>query len=132
MLIEYGFERTDFVYEPGQFSIRGGIIDLFSYGNEKPYRIELFDEEVERIRTFDPLTQLSEQNLSKVTLIPNLNAQFTQDQKASLLEIIPEDTVLWIKTSNFYLTAYSIALNEPSNLQKKSAHWMLLKFRNIS
>ena len=53
VLVEYGFERTDFVYEPGQFSIRGGIVDLFSWGNELPYRIELFDDEVESIRTFD-------------------------------------------------------------------------------
>ncbi|MEL6390708.1 MAG: transcription-repair coupling factor, partial [Bacteroidota bacterium] len=52
VLVEYGFERVDFVYEPGQFSIRGGIVDIFSYGNEFPYRVELFDDEVESVRTF--------------------------------------------------------------------------------
>jgi len=55
VLAEYGFESTDFVYEPGQFSLRGGIIDIFSYGNDMPYRIELFDDIIERIRIFDPM-----------------------------------------------------------------------------
>ncbi|MEM9528660.1 MAG: transcription-repair coupling factor, partial [Bacteroidota bacterium] len=59
VLVEYGFKRQEFVYEPGQFSIRGGIVDIFSYGNEYPYRIELFDDEIESIRTFDPLEQRS-------------------------------------------------------------------------
>jgi len=57
-LLDFGFTREDFVFEPGQFSIRGGIVDIFSYGNDFPYRIELFDVEVENIRTFNPLTQL--------------------------------------------------------------------------
>ncbi len=97
VLIEYGFERTDFVYEPGQFSIRGGIVDLFSYGNELPYRIELFDDEVEHIKTFDPLTQLSQQQLSRVNIVPNLNTRFRQDQKVSLFQVLPKDTVIWIR-----------------------------------
>jgi len=101
VLIEYGFERMDFVYEPGQFSIRGGIIDLFSYGNELPYRIELFDDEVEKIKTFDPLTQLSRQELSRVAIVPNLNTRFRQDQKVSLLQILPGDTVIWVRDLQF-------------------------------
>ena len=63
LLVEYGFESVEYVYEPGQFSIRGGIVDIFSYGNEWPYRIELFDDEVESIRMFNPLTQLSMRNI---------------------------------------------------------------------
>ena len=101
VLVEYGFERTDFVYEPGQFSIRGGIVDLFSWGNELPYRIELFDDEVESIRAFDPLTQLSKQNIREVNIVPNLNTRFRQDQKVSLLDVLPSDTVLWIKDIQF-------------------------------
>ncbi len=97
VLVEYGFTRADFVYEPGQFSIRGGIIDIFSYGNEFPYRIELFDVEVESIRTFDPKTQLSKQNISAVSIIPNINTKFTQDQKVSLLQVLPPDTVVCVK-----------------------------------
>ena len=57
-LVEHGFTRTDFVYEPGQFAMRGGIVDIYSYGNEKPYRIELFGNEIASIRSFDPETQI--------------------------------------------------------------------------
>lgn len=103
VLVEYGFLRTDFVYEPGQFSIRGGIIDLFSYGNELPYRIELFDDEVESIRVFDPLTQLSQRNLASVSIVPNLNTRFRQDQKVSLLQILPPGAVIWIRDLQFLL-----------------------------
>jgi len=103
VLVEYGFERTDFVYEPGQFSVRGGIVDLYSYGNDLPYRIELFDDEVETIRVFDPLTQLSQRNLSSVSIVPNLNTRFRQDQKVSLFRILPENTVIWIKDFQFLL-----------------------------
>ena len=60
LFVMYGFERTDFVYEPGQFAIRGGILDIYSFGNEKPYRVELFGNDVDSIRIFDPETQLSE------------------------------------------------------------------------
>lgn len=103
VLVEYGFERTDFVYEPGQFSVRGGIIDLYSYGNDLPYRIELFDDEVETIRIFDPLTQLSQRSLSSVSIVPNLNTRFRQDQKVSLFRILPENTVIWVKDFQFLL-----------------------------
>ncbi len=97
VLIEYGFNRTDFVYEPGEFSIRGGIIDVFSFGNELPYRIELFDNEVESLRTFDPETQLSQRKISELTIIPNINEHFTQETTASLFEFLPEDTVFWFR-----------------------------------
>ncbi|MFN0016365.1 MAG: hypothetical protein ACKVU2_17630 [Saprospiraceae bacterium] len=103
ILVEYGFERTDFVYEPGQFSIRGGIVDLFSYGNEFPYRIELFDDEVESIRTFDPLTQLSKQAIGSVRIVPNLNTRFRNDQKVALFRVLPEGTVIWVRDFQFLL-----------------------------
>ncbi len=97
ILVEYGFERVDFVYEPGQFSIRGGIIDIFSYGNEYPYRVDLFDEEVESIRVFDPTSQLSQRNISKVSIIPNINTKFDQSEKVSLFKVLPENTAIWIR-----------------------------------
>jgi transcription-repair coupling factor (superfamily II helicase) len=99
MLVEYGFRREDFVYEPGQFSIRGGIVDIFSYGNDYPYRIELFDEDVESIRTFDPLTQLSVQNIGRVSIVPNINTKFSREQKVSLLGVLRPETVVWVKDS---------------------------------
>ncbi|TXB62858.1 transcription-repair coupling factor [Phaeodactylibacter luteus] len=97
VLVEYGFAREDFVYEPGQFSIRGGIIDIFSFGNEYPYRIELFDEEVESIRTFNPTTQLSVSNIGTVTIIPNINTRFSQEQKVSMLRILQPGSVVWAR-----------------------------------
>ncbi|MEO5948403.1 MAG: CarD family transcriptional regulator, partial [Chitinophagaceae bacterium] len=96
-LSDYGFERTDFVYEPGQFAIRGGILDIYSYGNEKPYRIELFGNDVDSIRIVDPETQLSERKLLQVTIIPNVDTQFTSEERISLFEFLPENTVVWLQ-----------------------------------
>lgn len=103
VLVEYGLVRTDFVYEPGQFSLRGGILDLFSFGNEYPYRVELFDAEVESIRTFDPLTQLSRQNIERLQIVPNWSTAHTREEKTPLLRVLPEDAVLWIEDVQFLL-----------------------------
>ena len=99
--IEHGFTKTDFVYEPGQFAIRGGILDIYSFGNEKPYRIELFGNEVDSIRIFDPETQLSERKLLQVNIIPNVETQFETGEKVSLLEFLPENTVVWMEDWEF-------------------------------
>lgn len=96
-LVNYGFERTDFVYEPGQFAVRGGILDIYSFGNEKPYRIELFGNDVDSIRIIDPETQLSERRLLQVTVIPNVETRFEDENKVSLLEFLPENTIIWIQ-----------------------------------
>jgi len=98
-LADYGFERTDFVYEPGQFAIRGGILDIYSFGNDKPYRIELFGNEVDSIRIVDPETQLSERRLLQVSIIPNIETQFTNQEKISLLNFLPENTIVWMQDS---------------------------------
>ncbi len=99
--IENGFTKTDFVYEPGQFAIRGGIIDIYSFGNEKPYRIELFGNDVDSIRIFDPETQLSERKLLQVNIIPNVETQFETGEKVSLIEFLPENTVVWMEDWEF-------------------------------
>lgn len=101
LLAENGFERTDFVFEPGQFSIRGGIIDIFSFGNNLPYRIELNDDEVESIRVFDPNTQISEKAIAQVTIIPNIQTQFGSEQKSSLFKSLPKNTVIWFKDAKY-------------------------------
>jgi transcription-repair coupling factor (superfamily II helicase) len=100
-LSRYGFERTDFVYEPGQFAIRGGIIDIYSFGNEKPYRIELYGNDVDSIRIFDPQTQLSERKLLQVNIIPNIETQFDDKDKISLLEFLPANTIVWVQDWEF-------------------------------
>ena len=99
-LIDYGFQRTDFVYEPGQFALRGGIFDIYSFGNEQPYRIELFGEEVDSIRLFDPASQLSERKLLQVNIIPNVTTQFEDTQKIPLLTFMTNDTLIWLKDWN--------------------------------
>lgn len=97
LFVMYGFERTDFVYEPGQFAVRGGILDIYSFGNEKPYRIELFGNEVDSIRIFDPETQLSERKLLQVNIIPNVETQFSTEEKVSLFDFLSENTIVWLK-----------------------------------
>ncbi len=102
LFVMYGFTRTDFVYEPGQFALRGGIFDIYSFGNEKPYRIELFGNEVDSIRIFDAETQLSERKLLQVSIIPNVDTLpmaigIDSNEKISLLEFIPANTIVWMK-----------------------------------
>lgn len=96
-LHSYDFEKTDFVYEAGQFAIRGGIIDVFSFANEHPYRIELFGDEVDSIRSFDPGSQLSIDSLEKVNLMPNVQTRLVQEERQSLLEFLSPSTRVWIK-----------------------------------
>ena len=96
-LSDYGFERSDFVYEPGQFAIRGGILDIYSFGNDKPYRIELFGNDVDSIRIIDPESQLSERRLLQVSIIPNIETQFNNEEKISVVGFLPENTVVWIQ-----------------------------------
>lgn len=103
LMVEYGFKREDFVYEPGQFAIRGDIVDIFSYGNDWPYRIELFDEEVESIRTFDPLSQRSIRRLDRVSIIPNVNTRFASEQKVPLTEVLPPETIVWVRDLSILL-----------------------------
>lgn len=101
LLVMLGFMRTDFVYEPGQFALRGGILDIYSFGNEKPFRIELFGNEVDSIRIFDPETQLSERKLLEVTIIPNVETQFDSGEKVCLLDFLPENLVVWTSDWQF-------------------------------
>jgi len=118
ILVDYGFIRTDFVYEPGQFSIRGGIIDIFSYGNEWPYRIELFDDEVESIRTFNPINQLSVQNIATVSIIPNINVKFKQNQKVPLFDVLNANSVVWVKDFDVLLDKLQICFDKCEEFAK--------------
>ena len=97
LLTSYDFERTEFVYEPGQFAIRGGILDVFSFSNENPYRLELFGKEIESIRTFDAESQLSIAKVDQISLIPNVQTKLLQEVRQSLLSFLPEETTIWIK-----------------------------------
>ncbi|AEI50856.1 transcription-repair coupling factor [Runella slithyformis] len=96
-LLGYDFEITDFVYEAGQFSVRGGIIDVFSYASEYPYRIELFGDEVESIRSFNPETQLSVETVNQVNIIPDIQNKLTLETRESFLNFLPSNALLWFK-----------------------------------
>ena len=122
-LVALGFKREDFVFEPGQFAMRGGILDLYSFGNEHPYRIELFGDEVDSIRIFNPETQLSERKLLQVSILPNIETNFESQQKISLLDYLPANTCFWIKDMAYThqkLDAMERALPEQLALQPVS------------
>ena len=97
LLIEFGFEKVDFVYQPGQFSVRGGIVDVFSFVNDHPYRIEFFGDEVDSIRTFNPVDQLSISNHVKMTIVPNVQDRLLEESHVSFFEFLPKQSTLWIK-----------------------------------
>ena len=97
LLSTYDFEKTDFVYEAGQFSIRGGIVDVFSYAHDLPYRLEFFGNEVDSIRTFDPNTQLSEESLKSINIIPNVQTKLVLEERQSFFDFLPRSTKLWFK-----------------------------------
>ncbi|MCB0806282.1 MAG: transcription-repair coupling factor [Bacteroidales bacterium] len=101
LLIENDFDRVDFVYEPGQFSIRGGIIDVFSYTNDYPYRIEFFGDEVESLRSFNPNDQLSIDKLDHITIVPNLQDRQIIEKRVSFLTYIPDSSVVWFEDLSF-------------------------------
>lgn len=94
-LTDYGFEHVDYVYEPGQFAMRGSILDVYSFASEYPYRIDFFGDEIDSIRTFEVETQLSKEKKNSVSIVPELG-QATENE-ISFLEFIPQDTLLWVK-----------------------------------
>jgi transcription-repair coupling factor (superfamily II helicase) len=98
-LFEYNFKRVDFVSEPGEFSVRGGIIDVFSFSNDIPYRIEFFGDEVDSIRTFDIETQLSKEKVNKIAIIPNVENKVLQEKRENFLDYISEKTVIVLKNT---------------------------------
>ena len=98
LLVEYEFERADFVVEPGQFSLRGGLIDVYSFSNDHPFRIEFAGDKVGTIRSFDPSTQLSIQKLQEISIVPDIRVN--ADKKIayeSVFEFLPEKAVIWLE-----------------------------------
>ncbi|WP_167610926.1 transcription-repair coupling factor [Maribellus sediminis] len=106
-LYEYGFERVDFVYEPGQFSVRGSIVDVFSFSHEDPYRIDFFGNEIDSIRSFDIENQLSKSQLKTITIIPNIQAENVEGQRISLAEFIGENSIWFGNNLNQFIDRIS-------------------------
>ncbi len=110
LLFEYGFERVEFVFEPGQYSIRGSIIDIFSYSNEDPYRIDFFGDVVDSIRSFDIEDQISKVPYSRIAIIPNIQDGLGEEKKVSFFEFLDKETYLVSKDFD-HLTNYIRDLN---------------------
>ncbi|MDH3796079.1 MAG: DEAD/DEAH box helicase, partial [Flavobacteriaceae bacterium] len=94
-LFEFEFKRVDFVTEPGEFSLRGGILDIFSFSHDEPYRIEFFGDQIESIRTFDIETQLSIKKVNRIEVIPNVADKFRKEARVSFFEFLDPKTLLW-------------------------------------
>lgn len=96
VFIEYGFSKVDFVYEPGQYAVRGGIVDVFSYSFDHPYRIEFFGDEIDSIRKFDPISQLSVNKMTRAVVVPNIGDRSLHESVEPLFNFIPGDTRIWM------------------------------------
>ncbi len=102
-LVEYDFDRVDFVYEPGQFSIRGGIVDIFSFSHDLPYRVEFFSDVIETIRTFEIEDQLSVDHVKSITIVPNVQSKYLTEHNISIMEYIDPHTMIWMSDVQFTL-----------------------------
>ena len=100
-LVDAAFTRVDFVYEPGQYSVRGGIVDVFSYSESKPYRLDFFGDEVDSIRRFNISSQLSSDKLDRVEIIPDLNAGTPAAAKVSLARFAGAEAAWWFYDADF-------------------------------
>ena len=100
-LDEQRFEREDFVIGPGQYAIRGGIVDVFSYSNDFPYRLEFVGDIIASIRSFDPESQLSVDKLNRATIVPDLNDRRIDNKRENLQSLLPPDTVIWLEDIGF-------------------------------
>ncbi len=112
VLFEYKFKRVDFVTEPGEFSVRGGIVDVFSFSNDVPYRIEFFGDEVDSIRTFDVETQLSTEKVTKITIVPNVENKFLNESRESFLKYISANTAVFSKNTDLLYSRLDSLFNK--------------------
>jgi transcription-repair coupling factor (superfamily II helicase) len=126
IMMEYDFEKVDYVHEAGEYSVRGGIVDIFSYSFDHPYRIEFFGDEVESIRKFDPVTQLSVNKMTKATIVPNISEKLLEEHRDTFFAFIPEDSCVWMKSAGAaraHLTKqFGIAEDRYAKLGKQLKH----------
>jgi len=123
LLYEYEFENVDFVVEPGQFAIRGGLVDVFSFANDYPYRIEFFGNEVENIRSFNIANQLSIEKLKQIVLLPNMQERAFIEEREAILQYLPNTTCVWLTDMAFFATQidkeYDRAIENFEKLQEQ-------------
>jgi len=118
-LASYDFEKTDFVYEAGQYAVRGGIIDVYSYSNDFPYRIELLGDEIESIRSFNPDSQLSIEIHDFITIIPNIQTKLMQERRESIFEYLPDNTIYWMKDGELVANLIETGFDKITELHEK-------------
>lgn len=116
---DFGFEKVDYVYEPGQYAVRGGILDVFSFSFDYPYRIELFGDDVESIRKFDPSTQLSVNKMTKATIVPNVSQRSSEESRISLLEFISPEAMIWLRDTAGVMEVFSKELEKAQTQYSK-------------
>jgi transcription-repair coupling factor (superfamily II helicase) len=112
VLSEYGFNRVDFVYEPGQYSVRGGIIDIFSYSHDEPFRVDFFGNEVDSIRSFNIDTQLSENRFASISIIPNIQHSVNDEKRIDVLSYLPQNFLLIFRDIEFTESQIDTVYNE--------------------
>lgn len=121
LLFDYGFEQVDFVYEPGQYSIRGSLLDIFSFSNDDPYRIDFFGDEVDSIRVFDVDSQMSKEKLQEVVVIPNIQESLKEEKHENFLDILPSGSLMWVHdmqlVGELIDNFLSLAINDESDVQ---------------
>ena len=101
-LFENGFERVDFVGEPGQFAVRGALIDIFSYSFNNPFRVSFFGDEIESINIFDCNTQLSKDKVESVEIYPDICKESDEEEEESVVRMLPDDALVWLDSSDMY------------------------------
>ncbi|MBR2127616.1 MAG: transcription-repair coupling factor [Bacteroidales bacterium] len=101
-LFTSGFQRVDFVAEPGQFAIRGAIVDIFSYSYNDPFRISFFGDEIDSINIFDCNTQLSKEKVHSAEIYPDIVTSENDESFINIADVLPDDTLLWLDSSDMY------------------------------
>lgn len=126
LLFEYEFNREQFVIAPGQFAVRGGLIDIWSYSNDKPFRIDFFGDDIDSIRSFDPADQLSVGKFDNIHIIPNVQEKLLQEAQTSFLEFLGLDTWIWVKDIQFTIDRvakyYQKAVDAWSKISENTVH----------
>ncbi len=118
-LYEYGFERVEFVYEPGQFSVRGSIVDVFSFSNEDPYRLDFFGDEVESIRSFNIDNQISKESLENITIVPNIQDREIESSRTSFVNFFQDENI-WFGNDLNQFFAHVTDIHRQTILDKAS------------
>ena len=111
-LISYKFKRVDFVVEPGEFALRGGLLDIYAYSNELPYRLEFFGDELESIREFDPESQLSKRKLTSVKLMPNILDYDLIETRIAIFDLFPKSTSIWLEKKELLADSFAASFEK--------------------